>query len=316
MIRPLVQNDQREILGIINDAAQAYRGVIPDDCWHEPYFSDRDLAQARDEGIAFVGLEQDGRLSGVMGIQKRGDVALIRHAYVRTAVRGRGLGSRLLAHLTATEPLPILVGTWAAATWAIRFYGKHGFKLVSLEEKDLLLTTYWNVPPRQVETSVVLADSRWIKRSLENLAICVAKSEDAAALLQIQKAAFEREAVDNGVHCIPPLVQDLDGFLRDMGDHRYLVAKLGDRPVGLVRGRMAGDTCHVGRLATLPEYQGRGIGKRLLAEVEAGFPQARRFELFTGAKSFGNIALYSRLGYRRLRTEAGDPELLYMQKTV
>ena len=132
---------------------------------------------------------------------------------------------------------------------------------------------------------MVLADSRWIKRSLENLAIGVAKSEDAAALLQIQKAAFEREAVDNGVRCIPPLVQDLDGILRDMADHRYLVAKLRDRPVGLVRGRMVGDTCHVGRLATLPEYQGRGIGKRLLAELETGFPQARRFELFTGRRA-------------------------------
>jgi GNAT superfamily N-acetyltransferase len=161
MIRILTPSDHIEALAIINDASQAYKGVIPDDRWHEPYFSAQDLEQALREGVVFYGLELDGRLLAVMGIQDKGDVALIRHAYVRSRERGKGLGSQLLRHLAASEKRPVLIGTWAAADWAIRFYKQHGYRLVSPWEKDRLLARYWGVPARQVETSVVLADARW-----------------------------------------------------------------------------------------------------------------------------------------------------------
>ena len=159
MIRPLTPQDHPALLEIINDAAGAYKGVIPEDRWHEPYFSPADLAQALGEGVEFHGLEAAGALQGVMGVQDRGDVALIRHAYVRTALRGRGVGGQLLTWLTARQTRPVLIGTWAAADWAIRFYQKHGFKLVDGEAKDALLRKYWNIPQRQVETSVVLTNS-------------------------------------------------------------------------------------------------------------------------------------------------------------
>jgi len=161
MIRLLTPSDHFEALAIINDAAQAYKGVIPDDRWHEPYFSAQDLEQALREGVVFSGLELDGRLLAVMGMQDRGDVALIRHAYVRNCERGKGLGSQLLQHLAASEKRPVLIGTWAAAGWSIHFYQKHGYRLVSPWEKDRLLARYWGVPARQVEASVVLADARW-----------------------------------------------------------------------------------------------------------------------------------------------------------
>jgi GNAT superfamily N-acetyltransferase len=161
MIRPCRPDDLDAIFTIINDAAQAYRGVIPDDRWHDPYMGRDELVAEISRGVAFWGLETDGALAGVMGIQDRGDVALIRHAYVRTSHGRSGFGSRLLEHLERTTEKPILIGTWAAASWAIRFYEKHGYRVVTPVEKDLLLTRYWHIPPRQVETSIVLASPRW-----------------------------------------------------------------------------------------------------------------------------------------------------------
>jgi GNAT superfamily N-acetyltransferase len=160
-IRPCGPEDLDAIFAIINDAAQAYRGVIPDDRWHEPYMGRDELAAEISGGVAFWGVETEGVLAGVMGIQDRNDVALIRHAYVRTSHRRFGFGGRLLEHLERTTQKPILIGTWAAASWAIRFYEKHGYRLVTPEEKDLLLAKYWHIPSRQVETSVVLASPRW-----------------------------------------------------------------------------------------------------------------------------------------------------------
>ena len=157
MIRKCLENDYDAIYEIINDAAQAYKGVIPVDRWHEPYMPQDQLQQEIDAGVNFWGLEENGRLTGVMGIQDKGDVTLIRHAYIRTALRNRGVGSQLLRHLEAMTGKPILVGTWAAATWAISFYKKNGYRLVSMKEKNRLLKKYWNIPERQVETSVVLA---------------------------------------------------------------------------------------------------------------------------------------------------------------
>jgi GNAT superfamily N-acetyltransferase len=149
--------DPASILAIINEAAAAYRGVIPADCWREPYMDAAELAHEIAAGVRFSGYEVGGELVGVMGIQAVRDVDLIRHAYVRPAWQGRGVGQALMARLRAGTQRPVLVGTWAAATWAIRFYERQGFQLVSDETKVRLLQTYWKIPARQVEVSVVLA---------------------------------------------------------------------------------------------------------------------------------------------------------------
>ncbi len=160
MIRLCTDNDLYAIFEIVNDAAQAYKGVIPDDCWHEPYMPKDYLRNEMHSGVMFWGYEENGELLGVMGIQDVQDVTLVRHAYVRTKHRNKGIGGRLISHLKTLATRPTLVGTWQAATWAIRFYEQHGFKLVSWEEKERLLRKYWNIPERQTETSVVLADER------------------------------------------------------------------------------------------------------------------------------------------------------------
>jgi Sec-independent protein translocase protein TatA/GNAT superfamily N-acetyltransferase len=162
MIRPLRPDEIGPALAIINQAAQAYKGVIPPDCWKEPYMPEEELRAEIAAGVEFAGYEAEGRLLGVMGRQDLGEVSLIRHAYVDPLAQRRGVGSKLLTHLLEAVPGPVLVGTWAAAGWAIRFYEKHGFRLVSQEEKDRLLKTYWIISPRQVETSVVLADPKWL----------------------------------------------------------------------------------------------------------------------------------------------------------
>lgn len=158
MIRPCNDNDFDTIFSIINEAAEAYRGVIPADRWHEPYMSKDELRREISSGVRFWGHQEGGELIGVMGIQDVQDVTLIRHAYVRTASRGQGIGGRLLCELRTLTDRPVLIGTWAAATWAIRFYEKHGFRLVTPEEKNRLLKKYWSIPERQVETSVVLSN--------------------------------------------------------------------------------------------------------------------------------------------------------------
>ena len=161
LIRQSVESDFAGILGIINDAAVAYRGVIPADRWHDPYMSASDLETQIAEGVVFWIAEQEGRLSGVMGIQDKGDVALVRHAYVASTTQRSGVGTKLLRHVEGLVDKPILIGTWAAASWAIEFYRRNGFTLVPNAEKDRLLRKYWSIPARQVETSVVLADRRW-----------------------------------------------------------------------------------------------------------------------------------------------------------
>jgi N-acetylglutamate synthase-like GNAT family acetyltransferase len=158
MIRRCVESDFEDMFGVINDAAQAYRGVIPGDRWHEPYMSREELRREIDDGVRFWGYEENGTLIGVMGIQDVIDVTLIRHAYVTTKERRKGIGAMLLAELVTKTDRPLLIGTWAYASWAISFYRKHGFRLVTPEEKDRLLKKYWKIPPRQVETSVVLSD--------------------------------------------------------------------------------------------------------------------------------------------------------------
>ena len=150
-------DERARILAIITAAAEAYRGVIPDDCWHDPYMSLEELEREMAAGVVFWGHESNGELTGIMGIQHVLDVDLIRHAYVLPALQGSGIGSRLLAHLAQVATRPVLVGTWAAADWAIRFYQRHGFELVPEALKVTLLKTYWTIPERQIETSVVLS---------------------------------------------------------------------------------------------------------------------------------------------------------------
>ena len=159
MIRECEPLESETVYEIVNDAAQAYKGVIPVDCWHEPYMPKDELLREIKEGVRFWGYEEGGKLLGVMGLQDVDDVALIRHAYVRTEKRNLGIGGKLIAHLKTLTNKPLLIGTWVAADWAIRFYEKHGFKVVSLEEKNNLLKKYWNISERQLETSVVLAEA-------------------------------------------------------------------------------------------------------------------------------------------------------------
>jgi GNAT superfamily N-acetyltransferase len=159
-IRPCREEEAETMLAIINSAAEAYRGAIPADCWHEPYMPTAGLRSDIAAGITFVGYEVDGVVAGVMGIQPVRNVDLIRHAYVLPAYQGHGVGSALLTYLRAQTHRQILIGTWTAAIWAIRFYERHGFHLVPEATKALLLRTYWTVSERQIETSVVLAAPR------------------------------------------------------------------------------------------------------------------------------------------------------------
>jgi GNAT superfamily N-acetyltransferase len=161
MIRQCNHRDFDLVWTIINDGALAYKGIIPADRWTDPYMTRAHLQHELDEGVIFWGYEDDGALTGVMGIQAVQDVTLIRHAYVRTGSQKRGIGAHLLAHLREMAKTAILIGTWADAVWAIRFYERHGFQIVSREEKERLLRKYWTIPERQVETSLVLADTKW-----------------------------------------------------------------------------------------------------------------------------------------------------------
>ena len=160
MIREGTDQDFDEIFNIINDAANAYKGVIPPDRWHEPYMTKEELKAQIDDGVSFSCYLDKDEIIGVMGIQDKLDVHLIRHAYVRTQQRQKGIGSLLLQELIKDARKPILIGTWKAAYWAIRFYEKHGFCLVDEEEKNRLLKKYWAISDRQVETSVVLVDEK------------------------------------------------------------------------------------------------------------------------------------------------------------
>lgn len=160
MIRKATDDDFDEIFNIINDAAIAYKGVIPPDRWHEPYMTKAELQAQIEDGVRFACYVDNKEIIGVMGIQDKADVELIRHAYVRTKQRNKGIGTLLLQELTKDAKKPILIGTWKAADWAIRFYEKHGFRLVEEVEKNRLLKKYWAIPDRQVETSVVLVDGK------------------------------------------------------------------------------------------------------------------------------------------------------------
>ena len=160
-IRKCHADDLEAVLAIINDAARAYKGIIPGDRWHEPYMSRAQLIQEIRDGVCFWGVASGKELLGVMGIQPRGEVYLIRHAYVKTAQRRKGIGTDLLRHLEKMTTQPILIGTWADADWAVQFYVKNGYRVLTKKETRPLLRIYWSIPDRQVETSVVLANEKW-----------------------------------------------------------------------------------------------------------------------------------------------------------
>lgn len=162
LIRECRTSDLPAMFTIINDAAQAYRGVIPADRWHDPYMPMDELRGEIADGVRFWVAEEDGQLLGVMGIQDKGEVALVRHAYVTTARQKKGVGTSLLRHVENLTNKPVLIGTWADASWAIAFYVRNGFAVVPGEHKEALLRRYWSIPARQIETSVVLADGRWM----------------------------------------------------------------------------------------------------------------------------------------------------------
>jgi N-acetylglutamate synthase-like GNAT family acetyltransferase len=165
VIRESTDADAGTILAIINDAAHVYRGVIPADRWHDPYMSRDELTKEMADGVVFWVAEQNERILGVMGIQDKGDVALVRHAYVARTTQRAGVGTRLLRHVEMLVDKPVLIGTWADASWAIEFYRRNGYTLVSPADKDRLLRRYWSIPARQIETSVVLANERWAHAS-------------------------------------------------------------------------------------------------------------------------------------------------------
>lgn len=157
MIRNYTDTDFEIVYKIINDSSQAYKGIIPTDRWHEPYMTKEELRSEINDGIKFYCYLDNDEIIGVMGIQNKEEVDLIRHAYIKTSGRRKGIGGQLLDYLQNMSSLPLLIGTWADASWAIHFYEKHGFHVVSKKEKERLLRKYWNIPERQVETSVVLA---------------------------------------------------------------------------------------------------------------------------------------------------------------
>ncbi len=157
-VRPCRKCERSVICEIINAAAEAYRGVIPADRWHDPYMSLPELDLEISAGVAFWAYDHEGKVIGVMGMQSVRDVDLIRHAYVRPGNQRRGIGTALISHVRSISSRQMLVGAWAAATWAIAFYQRHGFELVSAGQESALLKTYWTIPERQIETSVVLAN--------------------------------------------------------------------------------------------------------------------------------------------------------------
>ncbi len=161
MIRKCAASDFEKIYEIINDAAQSYKGVIPAEYWKMPYMSRDELREELDDGIEMWGYEEDGELVGVMGIQHRQNVTLIRHAYVCTTRQNQGIGGKLLSHLRELTAEPVLIATWSNDVNAIRFYEKHGFRLVSREEGNRLQEKYWSSPEVKINASVVLADENW-----------------------------------------------------------------------------------------------------------------------------------------------------------
>jgi N-acetylglutamate synthase and related acetyltransferases len=224
--------DFPRILAIVNEAAQAYRGVIPSDRWHAPYMPADELTREIADGVTFWVDERDGQVVGVMGIQDKGDVALVRHAYVASTTQRGGVGTRLLHHVQRLVDKPVLIGTWAAASWAIEFYRRNGFHVVSYEEKERLLRTYWSIPERQVETSVVLADPRWYEEQMR--AVLVGPGDPEIVALE---ARIRRAQLDADVGALDRLISDDLLFTGPDGQLGTKAQDLAAHGAGVVRFR-------------------------------------------------------------------------------
>ena len=314
MIRLCERHDFDTIYEIINDAAQAYQGVIPDDRWHEPYMPREALQREIDAGVRFWGYEEQGDLIGVMGIQDVKDVTLIRHAYVRTARRGQGIGSQMLAHLLSLAERPVLIGTWAAATWAIRFYEKHHFQLTSVAEKNRLLKRYWDIPERQVETSVVLRQvANGILPDGREFRLHPATADDAATMAYIHvdawHAAYQglvpQAFLDDFTY---PLREKVFWEALSMGRGQNYIVLVDEVPCGLLTFEACRDEdldpAHTGEvwgIYLLSDYWRLGLGRRLMRYAEQTLA-AQGYEdivLWVLADNTRGCRFYQALGYRR-----------------
>ena len=301
------------MLAIINDAARAYQGVIPADRWHEPYMSADELESEIAAGVAFWVVELEGRVSGVMGIQDKGDVALVRHAYVAPGTQRAGLGTRLLQHVQGLVDKPVLIGTWATASWAIDFYRRNGFTVVTNSEKDRLLRTYWSIPDRQIETSVVLADGR--TPHLDRVAmpppvhISPIQQHDFSAWAPLwdgYNAFYGRSEAT----ALPPQITEATWrrFFDPAEPVFALVAESQGKLVGLVHYLFHRSTtsleltCYLQDLFTAPAERGRGIGKAL---IEGVYQQARGAGLSEVYWQTHVSNAAGRLPYDKVATHAG-----------
>jgi len=297
MIRPCSDADFDAIYAIINDAAQAYCGVIPADCWHIPYMSQEYLRHEIDGGVRFFGWEEGCVLVGVMGIQDVQDVTLIRHAYVRTTSRNGGIGGKLLGELRTLTTRPVLIGTWAAATWAIRFYEKHGFQMVTPEEKDRLLKEYWSISKRQIETSVVLGDHRWFAESKKNsLAIDFrwATPVDAGLLGEMNRQLIIDEGHRNRMS-VSELEKRMAGWLK--GEYEAVIFEREHEPLGYVLFKRESEWVYVRHFFVRPKHRRQGIGRTAFAWLASNAWESCRIRLDVLVGNSTGIAFWRSLGF-------------------
>lgn len=266
MIRPCEPEDFPQVYRVINDAAMAYKGRIPDDRWHEPYMPESELRGQIAEGVRFSCYVEDGSIIGVMGLQDKGDVSLIRHAYVSTSRRQGGIGTALMREITRGIDAPILIGTWEDATWAVRFYEKNGFSLVPTDDKNLLLSRYWNVPARQIESSVVLADRRYFARGNGIRVVKYAgeyAQEIRELILDIQRNEFN----------IPITIADqpdlgeIESFYQAGNGNFWVALNAEDRVIGTIASKdIGGGLVALRKLFVRRDYRGKpyGVARYLL----------------------------------------------------
>jgi GNAT superfamily N-acetyltransferase len=297
-IRPCTSSDLDEMFAVINDAAIAYRGVIPSDRWKEPYMPMEELREEITAGVAFWGLFEAEGLEAVMGLQRVKDVALVRHAYTRTASQGRGHGKALLRHVLAQTDTAVLIGTWQAAKWAIGFYQGQGYALVDPATKERLLHEYWSVPARQVEESVVLADAKWRATSGGTVAVDIVRMKRTAEDFDFALAA-KREAL--GPHIADRWGWDEAAQRAQQAEswHSLSFSRIvhDGEPVGALSVEYAADYLKLIGLYIFPRFQRKGIGGEVLRRV-ASEARARNVPLRLRCLKWNPaLSLYERHGF-------------------